>query len=50
MLPDPSFNITPNFQEIIDKLQELKYFGEMKQRWLEIKKLTEGIKLNVATV
>ena len=49
-LPDPSINITPNFQGIIDKLSEIKYFGEMKQRWLEIQKLTAGEKLNVATV
>ncbi len=46
-LPVPSLNKTHNFQSIIDKFQELKYFGEMKQRWLEIKKLSEGLKINV---
>ena len=46
-LPVPSLSKTHNFQSIIDKFQELKYFGEMKQRWLEIKKLSEGLKINV---
>jgi hypothetical protein len=48
VLPEPQHLRVPPLQEYfnayLEKLQDVRYFGEMKQRWLEIKKLHAGIK------
>src|SRR3989344_9518159 len=45
LLPLPRLNIVVNqvnFDRIIQAFQDLRYIGEMRQRWVEIKKLLKG--------
>lgn len=39
MLPEPRLIITINLASIIQAFQDLRYIGELRQRWEEIKKL-----------
>ncbi len=39
MLPQPWTNITIDFEANIQAFQDVKYIGELRQRWNEIKKL-----------
>ncbi|OGH14230.1 MAG: hypothetical protein A2687_05905 [Candidatus Levybacteria bacterium RIFCSPHIGHO2_01_FULL_38_26] len=39
LLPEPRINITIDFSSIINAFQDLRYIGELRQRWNEIKKL-----------
>lgn len=39
MLPQPRINITIDFDAIIKAFQDVRYIGELSQRWNEIKKL-----------
>ncbi|HEV2339646.1 MAG TPA: hypothetical protein VGT05_02635 [Patescibacteria group bacterium] len=39
MLPQPWLTLTIDFTSIIQAFQDLRYIGELRQRWLEIKKL-----------
>jgi len=39
MLPEPCTNITIDFEAIIKDFQDVRYIGELRQRWNEIKKL-----------
>lgn len=46
LLPEPKLLRVPPLQDyfnaFLTALQDVRYFGEMKQRWLEIKKLLTG--------
>lgn len=37
--PHPRINITIDFTSVIRTFQDLRYIGELRQRWEEIKKL-----------
>jgi len=39
MLPVPRVNISLDFASIIQSFQDLRYIGELRQRWEDIKKL-----------
>ena len=39
LLPEPWTNITIDFEAIIRAFQDVRYIGELRQRWNEIKKL-----------
>lgn len=39
MLPEPWANITLDFEAIIQAFQDVRYIGELRQRWNEIKRL-----------
>ena len=39
VLPESWANITPYLDVIIKAFQDLRYVGEMRQRWVDIKKL-----------
>ena len=39
MLPEPWANIPVDFEDIIKLFQDVRYIGELRQRWEEIKKL-----------
>jgi hypothetical protein len=39
VLPEPWTNITIDFEAIIRAFQDVRYVGELRQRWIEIKKL-----------
>jgi len=41
MLPQPQISITIDFEGIIRTFQDIRYIGELRQRWEEIKKLQE---------
>ncbi|OGK44729.1 hypothetical protein A2957_00125 [Candidatus Roizmanbacteria bacterium RIFCSPLOWO2_01_FULL_38_11] len=49
LLPEPQLLRVPPLQDyfnaFLTTLQDVRYFGEMKQRWLEIKKLQTGANL-----
>jgi hypothetical protein len=47
VLPEPWANITIDFEAIIHAFQDVRYTGELRQRWNEIKKLAtaEGLSL-----
>lgn len=49
LLPEPQFFRVPPLQEHFDRfieaIQDIRYMGQMKQRWLEIKKLQTGAAL-----
>ena len=47
MLPKPRLSITIDFNAIIQIFQDLRYIGELRQRWNEIKKLQ---KYNPSTI
>ena len=38
-LPSPELIITPDLGSIVSAFQDLRYIGELRQRWNEIKKL-----------
>ncbi len=38
-LPEPQIIILPHFDKILKAIQDTRYVGELRQRWLEIKKL-----------
>ncbi len=38
-LPEPWINITLDLEAIIQAFQDLRFIGELRQRWNEIKKL-----------
>lgn len=42
LLPEPRISILADFSTILKAFQNLSYIGEMRQRWLEIKKLLKG--------
>lgn len=42
MLPQPWINLTFDFTSIIHAFQDLRYIGELRERWNEIKKLQMG--------
>jgi hypothetical protein len=42
MLPEPWANITFDFEAIIRVFQDVRYIGELRQRWNEIKKLKDN--------
>ena len=39
MLPELWINISANFEAIIQVFQNVLYMGELRQRWMEIKRL-----------
>jgi|GEM_PF-6349425 len=39
-VPEPRINITIDFEAIYLAFQDLRYIGELRQRWNEIKKLS----------
>jgi hypothetical protein len=39
LLPEPWTNIILDFEAIIKAFQDVRYIGELRQRWNEIKKL-----------
>ena len=41
-LPEPWANITLDFEAIIQAFQDIRYIGELRQRWNEIKKLQKS--------
>ena len=41
MFPEPWTNITLDFEAIIKAFQDIRYIGELRQRWNEIKKLQQ---------
>ena len=42
MFPEPWTNITLDFEAIIKAFQDIRYIGELRQRWNEIKKLQQN--------
>jgi hypothetical protein len=42
MLPAPKLSIQESFDEILKVFENACYIGELRQRWLEIKKLLKG--------
>lgn len=42
LLPSPEIIITPDFNSITQTFQNISHIGELRQRWLEIKKLQTG--------
>lgn len=46
LLPEPRISITIDFTAIIQAFQDLRYIGELRQRWDEIKKLQHGIAIS----
>ena len=42
VLPAPKHPIPIDFDGILQAFQHVGYMGELKQRWLEIKKLLKG--------
>lgn len=45
MLPQPWITLTLDFASIIQAFQDLRYIGELRQRWMEIKRVqsTHGL-------
>ena len=41
-LPAPKDSILPGFEAIFSAFENVGYIGELRQRWLEIKKLLKG--------
>ena len=41
-LPSPCDSIQESFEAIIKVFENVSYIGELRQRWLEIKKLLKG--------
>ena len=41
-LPAPKLGILPGFEAIFSAFENVGYIGELRQRWLEIKKLFKG--------
>jgi len=41
-LPAPKLSIQQSFEAIIKVFENVSYIGELRQRWLEIKKLQTG--------
>jgi hypothetical protein len=39
LLPEPWINITIDFDSITDTFQDIRYIGELRERWKEIKLL-----------
>jgi len=39
LLPEPWTNITIDFDAITTAIQDVRYIGELRARWSEIKKL-----------
>jgi hypothetical protein len=39
LLPEPRISITIDFTAIIKVFQDLRFIGELRQRWEEIKKI-----------
>lgn len=50
MLPSPKLTIQINFSSIINAFQDIRYIGELRQRWDEIKKLHLGTVLFLTSV
>lgn len=48
VLPEPWANITLDFEAIIHAFQDVRYIGELRQRWNEIKKLMNTPALSTA--
>jgi len=42
VLPEPRLSIQPSFEAIIEVFENVSYIGELRQRWVEIKKLLKG--------
>jgi len=42
LLPAPYDSIQPSFEAIIKVFENVSYIGELRQRWVEIKKLLKG--------
>ena len=42
MLPEPYDSIQQSFDAIIKVFENVSYIGELRQRWVEIKKLLKG--------
>jgi len=49
VLRKPQVDITDSLEELIKTFQNVAFMGEMKQRWLEIKKLAGASVLNLAS-
>jgi hypothetical protein len=43
LLPEPRIIINIDFTSIINTFQDLRYIGQLRQRWEEIKKLQGGM-------
>ncbi|MBI4129784.1 hypothetical protein HY468_00555 [Candidatus Roizmanbacteria bacterium] len=39
VLPEPWTNITIDYNSITDTFQDVRYIGELRERWKEIKKI-----------
>lgn len=50
MLPQPWITLTIDFASIIQAFQDIRYIGELRQRWQEIKKLTHQNNLQLSTL
>ena len=42
MLPAPYASIQQGFEAILKTFEKVSYIGELRQRWVEIKKLLKG--------
>lgn len=42
VLPPPYVSIQQSFDAILKTFENVSYIGELRQRWLEIKKLLKG--------
>lgn len=47
LLPEPWANLTLDFEAILRALQDVRYIGELRQRWNEIKKLMNNPVISV---
>lgn len=50
VLPAPELSIPDGFEAIIKVFENASYIGELRQRWLEIKKLLKGGLPDVNTI
>jgi len=46
----PRLSIQQSFEAIIKAFENVSYVGELRQRWLEIKKLLKGELQNAASI
>jgi hypothetical protein len=42
LLPAPELSIQQGFEAILKTFENVSYIGELRQRWVEIKKLMKG--------
>lgn len=49
-LPQPQIIIQLDFTSIIQSFQDLRYIGELRQRWTEIKRLQVNPLLRVSSI